>query len=161
MVSFEHINDVSIKEARSMYTSQKSTSVQRKIPFLLTFIEWIAIWDSSGCLHKRGKHPHQYVMARKGDKGPYSVWNVDIITAAENIRQAHLGVKDSPLIRRLRTISSRKHAKSKLTSEQIAEIRRDYIPMHRKKGQRALAKKYSVHPDTIKNVVRSLLFVYQ
>lgn len=52
--------------------------------FLLTFEEWINIWLDSGHLEERGHCRGQYVMARFGDKGPYAVGNVKIITAEEN-----------------------------------------------------------------------------
>ena len=56
----------------------------RGISFLLTFEEWFKIWTDSGHLHERGPRRGQYVMARYGDKGPYAVGNVRIITGLEN-----------------------------------------------------------------------------
>jgi hypothetical protein len=58
------------------------------VRFELTFDEWLQIWTDSGFLDQRGQG--KYVMARLGDKGPYAVGNVKIITAAENVREAWL-----------------------------------------------------------------------
>lgn len=54
------------------------------IEFLLSFEEWMKIWEDSGHFHERGCHKGQYVMARYGDKGPYVVGNVKIIRHEEN-----------------------------------------------------------------------------
>ena len=57
------------------------------IPFLFTFEEWIKIWMDSGHWHERGKGKEKYCMARFGDKGPYAVGNVRIITNSENSKE--------------------------------------------------------------------------
>lgn len=54
----------------------------------MTFGQWLEIWQRSGHLHKRGVHG--YVMARRGDKGPYSVENVDIVHCSVNSWDAAL-----------------------------------------------------------------------
>jgi hypothetical protein len=66
---------------------------RRKIGFLLSFDEWLSIWIKSGKLPFRGSRRGQYVMARLGDKGPYAVGNVKIITTEENVREWGLGRK--------------------------------------------------------------------
>ena len=73
------------------YTSQKHTARKRDIPFLLSFEEWVDIWQSSGKLAERGRGSDKYCMARHGDIGPYSINNVSIITNHENLS---LGNKD-------------------------------------------------------------------
>ena len=76
-----------LKKTRDMYASQISTSAQRGIEFLLTFDEWLKIWEDSGHLHERGKHLGQYQMARHRDMGPYAIGNVKIVTISENRRE--------------------------------------------------------------------------
>lgn len=66
---------------------QRSRARKRGIEFLLSFEEWFKVWDDSGHLHEKGRLKHQYCMARNGDKGPYAVGNVSIITVGENVRQ--------------------------------------------------------------------------
>jgi hypothetical protein len=77
------------------YKTQSYDAKDRGIEFLLSFEEWLNIWQDSGHLHERGKKKGQYVMARFGDKGPYAVGNVKIITFADNTREACLGVPHS------------------------------------------------------------------
>ena len=59
------------------------------IEFLFTYEEWIGIWRESGHLLRRGTRwgALGYCMARNGDKGPYAVGNVRIITNRENIAE--------------------------------------------------------------------------
>jgi hypothetical protein len=66
------------------YNEHKRSAKQRGIPFLLTYDEWLAIWQASGHFDERGKRRGNYCMARFGDAGPYSVDNVRIITMVEN-----------------------------------------------------------------------------
>lgn len=76
---------------RQAFNSCKSDAKRRGVPFLLTFEEWLSIWRKSGKLSKRGKHRGQYQMARFGDRGPYKVSNVRILTVSENIIECNLG----------------------------------------------------------------------
>ena len=69
---------------REQFGDHKRRAKRRGISFLLTFEEWQDIWRSSGHWDERGGLPHQYVMARFGDKGAYEVGNVRICTGAEN-----------------------------------------------------------------------------
>lgn len=69
------------------YKSHEYHARHRGILFLLSFEEWLHIWEASGKLLSRGTHKGQYVMARYGDSGPYSVENVRIITNSENTRE--------------------------------------------------------------------------
>jgi hypothetical protein len=64
--------------------SCKTNAKRRNIPFLLTYEQWLRIWQQSGHLHERGCKRGQYVMARFGDTGPYSVDNVKIILVGDN-----------------------------------------------------------------------------
>ncbi len=69
---------------RRTFNGCKQNAKRRGIPFELTFLEWLGIWVHSGRLAERGKGTEQYQMARYGDKGPYAVGNVKIITSWEN-----------------------------------------------------------------------------
>jgi hypothetical protein len=61
---------------------------EHAIPFCFSPEEWWRVWQESGHWHERGNRKHQYCMARINDTGPYAIWNVEIITCAENrIRQ--------------------------------------------------------------------------
>lgn len=75
------------------YATHKSQAKRRGIPFLLTLEEWCAIWRESGKWEQRGHKTGQYVMARFGDVGPYTVGNVRIITCNENGSEGNLGRK--------------------------------------------------------------------
>ncbi len=68
---------------------QRRGAGYRDIEFLLTFEQWLRIWEKSGHLKERGRRRTQYVMARYGDKGPYSINNVKIITQSENTIEGH------------------------------------------------------------------------
>jgi hypothetical protein len=78
---------------RGRYKNQKNDARSRKILFLLSFKEWWVIWRDSGCIHKRGCHKGQYVMARGTpecpDVGSYGIGNIRIIPALQN--RAELG----------------------------------------------------------------------
>jgi hypothetical protein len=82
-----------LKEA---FVSQMHTSRRRKIPFLLTFEEWLKIWKDSGHLSKRGRGAGKYHMARPGDTGPYSIDNVVIKSCEANCSEASLGKPKPP-----------------------------------------------------------------
>lgn len=78
-----------LKEYRERYCQHRSRSRQCKIPFILTFLEWLKIWIDSGHLENRGRFRGGYVMARFSDQGAYKVGNVSIISHAENITAAN------------------------------------------------------------------------
>jgi hypothetical protein len=69
---------------RRAFSSHKAHSTERGIAFLFTFEEWWSVWQQSGHWHERGRRSDQYVMARFGDRGPYAVGNVKIVTAKAN-----------------------------------------------------------------------------
>jgi hypothetical protein len=69
------------------YAVQKGDAKRRGIAFLLTFEEWLGIWQESGHINESGSFAGQYCMARYGDKGPYAVGNIRICTIEENHRE--------------------------------------------------------------------------
>ena len=71
---------------RDKYRNHRFSAHARGIEFHLSFDEWMRTWLESGHFHERGPRKGQYVMARKGDKGPYAVGNVEIITSDVNNR---------------------------------------------------------------------------
>lgn len=82
------------RQLKLRFSWQKYEALARGIEFLLTFEEWYKIWIDSGHLHERGRKSLEYCMARFGDKGPYTVGNVKIITNFDNISE---GKKGKPL----------------------------------------------------------------
>ena len=72
---------------RRAYSSHKGSAKQRGIMFLLSFDDWWAIWEPH--FHKRGCGRGKMCMARKLDRGAYTVGNVDIIPFEENLLDAY------------------------------------------------------------------------
>ena|SRR5215469_9931236 len=72
------------RQARMRFVRQRLDAKRRNVPFLLTFGEWLKIWQDSGKWEHRGRRKGQYVMARFGDVGPYEIGNVRICTVSEN-----------------------------------------------------------------------------
>lgn len=73
-----------IKLMRQKYASHKASAKVRGIEFVLTFRQWFDIWQASGKWDQRGSRSQDYVMARKKDRGAYSVDNVRVITKRQN-----------------------------------------------------------------------------
>lgn len=73
------------------YRQHRRDALGRGIKFKLTFEQWCRIWEQSGKWALRGRKRGQYVMARFGDRGPYSVSNVHIITSEQNHIDANRG----------------------------------------------------------------------
>jgi Alpha-glutamyl/putrescinyl thymine pyrophosphorylase clade 2 len=68
------------------YVTHRRHARGRNIPFLITFEEWLAVWQESGHINERGNG--RYVMSRPGDVGPYAVGNVRIILCGENVKES-------------------------------------------------------------------------
>ena len=114
---------------KDAYSTQKSAAKIRGIAWLLTFEEWLEIWEQSGNLHLRGPKIGQYCMARYGDVGPYAVGNVRIILSSENHIEA------AP---RMRGIPKTEEHKEK---HSIVMSGRKHIKEHNEKIGRALLGK--------------------
>lgn len=88
------LSTAEIKKLKLSYNFLKSYTKKRidrngnPIGWELTFDQWLDIWIKSGHLSNRGTHSGGYVMARKGDIGPYNLDNVDIILHSDNIKFA-------------------------------------------------------------------------
>lgn len=73
------------------YKAQRVNAERRGLRFLLSYEEWLGIWEKSGKLEQRGRGSHKYCMCRYNDIGPYEVGNVFIGTGHENVRDGNLG----------------------------------------------------------------------
>lgn len=71
------------------FEHQRQRAKVRGIAWELSFEQWWAIWERSGKWALRGRKVGEYVMARHGDAGPYSVANVSIKLASQNNSEAH------------------------------------------------------------------------
>ena len=80
-----------MKLVKARYTQQRCAARKRNIEWLFTFESWWKMWDDSGKWLERGRKLNQYCMARKGDIGPYSPDNVDIVVISTNTSDARKG----------------------------------------------------------------------
>jgi hypothetical protein len=77
------------------FYTQRTNAKKRGIKWKLSYNEWINIWTRSKKLAKRGRNAGCYVMSRFGDKGPYSVGNVEIVPVTKNNHDAHQGRRNT------------------------------------------------------------------
>ena len=70
----------------SGYLGHRTRAARRGIDWLFTFEEWARVWVDSGKWGERGRGKGRYCMARHGDAGPYSEWNVSIQLVEQNSR---------------------------------------------------------------------------
>lgn len=76
----------------AQYQFQRSNAKRRGIAWDFSFDSWLAVWVASGHFAQRGRGRGKYVMARRGDIGPYSPTNVEIVlyeTNAVDSRRNH------------------------------------------------------------------------
>lgn len=71
-----------------LYMKQASNVKFRRIGWHISFPEWVTLWRDSGHFHERGRGTG-YVMARRGDVGPYAIGNVYITHSTDNTRDGH------------------------------------------------------------------------
>lgn len=91
------------KEIKRAFQTHKNNARTRGILFLLTFEEWVQIWQQSGHLGEWGKFKGQYNMARFGDAGPYAIGNVKIILCEENHKEMRHKLSTKDKMKRERT----------------------------------------------------------
>lgn len=75
----------------SCFREHKHSAGQRGVAFLFTFEEWVLWWEQNlgaDWFSLRGRNFGQYVMARNGDRGPYSIKNVRCKSCSANISEA-------------------------------------------------------------------------
>jgi Zn-finger nucleic acid-binding protein len=124
-----------------IYFQQKRNARGRGIEFSISFDDWWRIWQDSGHWDDRGRLSKQYVMARKGDVGPYSKDNVKIVTHADNVREFHTGKYVSPKTRAIlrKNALGNKNGLGKTPSKETrakisrANKGRVFSPQHRRK----------------------------
>lgn len=89
--------------AKQRYTEQRYIAKQRSIEWLFTFETWWDMWQQSGKWEQRGRKRGQWCMGRRGDTGPYSPDNVDIILVEQNSSDAQK-VNKGPASRKGKTL---------------------------------------------------------
>jgi hypothetical protein len=134
--------------AKQHYWGHKYGAKKRGIEFTFSFDEWCAWWEShlgADWQSKRGARVGLYVMARNGDRGPYSPGNVRCILHSENLSER--GANGC-------LPSGENHYGAKLTAEQVREARALYVPRKRGRSARALAKRFGVCVATMAECLR-------
>lgn len=116
------------KRPKDLHEGHRSRAKKRGIKFQMSLEEWISVWvDALGenWKDKRGRLKHQFCMARLGDKGPYAVGNVKIITNEENAKERVWTDQD-------RTDQSRRMKKrmADLTTRQLCSMAKKGKPGH-------------------------------
>lgn len=107
------------------FNRQRLDAARRGIEFKFEFDEWVKWWESQlgpDWFKSRGKGGAKYVMARKGDCGPYVSWNVEAKTGSQNI--ADQKTNGSRADDSLRGSKGAKNPKAKLDDGKILEIRK-------------------------------------
>src|SRR6185503_17159851 len=69
---------------RNAFNRHRNGVKRRGIQFLLTWEQWRGWWLTDGRWANRGCHTGGFVMARKGDYGPYALDNIFCCTNGEN-----------------------------------------------------------------------------
>lgn len=72
------------RRAKCLYKLQRQCARKRGIEWLFTFESWASMWHESGKWRQRGRGAERFCTARKGDVGPYSSENVEILTNRQN-----------------------------------------------------------------------------
>jgi hypothetical protein len=127
---------VAANKYRPRWRYHRRHAKDRKIPFLLTFDQWLQIWIDSGHIHESGTRNHQYCMARYGDKGPYAVGNVRIVTVAQNHAENTKG-KFKPGVKSYLLVKNRKPTAERIAKMRSAQLRLWSSPAHHRKMSEA------------------------
>jgi hypothetical protein len=90
------------------FQNQRNNAGRRGIEWKLTFWQWWQVWMRSGHWSDRGRVKGGYVMSRNADTGPYSVENVSIILATDNVQEYYN--RERTLYGRVRSGQERKAA---------------------------------------------------
>lgn len=137
---------ISWRRVKQLFNNKRADARTRDIPFRMTFDEWLDVWLKSGHLVEAGCRDGQYVMARYGDKGPYKIGNVKIITANANSSEKTISIKGRKAIAKANTGNSytlgRHHSeetKQKISKAQI-ESQRKHPRRHSVKTRAKIAR---------------------
>lgn len=113
------MSNISMAEA---YKNQVRSSRKRGIDFLLTFEEWRDWWLIDDRWGNRGRCAGQFVMARKGDAGPYSIDNIYLATSRQNLKDVPKALRQQGALRMVETTRA---------SSNYAHLRSDVHPQRR------------------------------
>ncbi len=121
--------DGETRKAKDAFFNQRCMAVRtRGIDWEMTFEQWWKIWKRSGHWGERGRGKGKYVMARFGDKGPYSIDNVKIIKMEQNLNERRMP-------------KGEQNAAAKLNNDDVREIRR----LEGLKKRTAIAKMFGIN----------------
>lgn len=93
---FMTVADRDRASAFERFKQQRWRAANRGLGWEFTFEQWLEFWMASGKWHLRGKGTGKYVMARRGDVGPYSPGNCFICPFEQNISDGHLPARPKP-----------------------------------------------------------------
>jgi hypothetical protein len=110
---------------KSIFVKQKCMAKFREIEWLLTYEEWIDIWDKSGKWDQRGRGVGKYCMSRIGDTGPYSKDNVYINECVKNSGDKFRGTKQSldTIAKRSNSLKDVKHSHERRLANRLGQLR--------------------------------------
>jgi hypothetical protein len=126
-----------IREMKMDFLQQRGAAKNRGIAWYFTFTSWIEWWfyhKGPKWMEQRGTTKGKYVMARKGDEGPYAPWNVECIQVSQNHKDRATNGRVSRGV---------DHYCNKLTEKQVRIIFKSSEP------HQALALKYGVNRTSI------------
>lgn len=80
------------------FCSHYHNALRRQIPFEFSLLGWHLWWSTNlrAVAGVRGRRGSDYVMARRGDRGPYAPDNVYLSTQSDNIRAWDRATKAPP-----------------------------------------------------------------
>jgi len=69
--------------------AMRQRAKQRGMPFTITLSEWREFCRKTGYLENKGKEPDSYTVDRIDDSKGYHIWNIRILSHAENSRDQY------------------------------------------------------------------------
>jgi hypothetical protein len=89
MTSNTPLTEAERAAALERFKQQRRRATARGIGWQLSFEQWLGLWLASGKWHLRGSGSDKFVMARRGDVGPYSPDNCFICPFEQNVADGH------------------------------------------------------------------------
>ena len=74
---------------RAAFRAVKDHASARRIPFLLTFAEFVKVIAGTGYLESSGSRKHELQIDRVLATGPYAFDNVRVVTCCENSKKSN------------------------------------------------------------------------
>lgn len=87
------------------YQTQRRNALIRRIPWSMSYREWLNIWESSGQLGSRGRGPDSAVMARRDHRLGFEPSNVYITTGSQAAQDYWSGTCRSQAVEHNRAIA--------------------------------------------------------